>query len=104
MSCWQPAHPLSSRVLSGITNSATGALYEAGMVKDWSRQDFPGLASRVRVPVQFSVAEHERVWRSDQEALADIAAMFTAAPRFVLNEQVGAGHNLSLRSMPRHTT
>jgi pimeloyl-ACP methyl ester carboxylesterase len=93
---WQPAHLYPAEVLSGITNSATGALYEAGMVKDWSRQDFPALAAHVRVPVQFSVAEHERVWRSDQQALADIAAMFTAAPRFVLNEQVGAGHNLSL--------
>ena len=93
---WQPAHLYPAEVLSGITNSATGALYEAAIVKDWSRQDFPALAAHVRVPVQFSVAEHERVWRSDQQALADIAAMFTAAPRFVLNEQVGAGHNLSL--------
>jgi predicted transcriptional regulator len=50
----------------------------------------------VRVPVQYTVAEHERVWNSDPEALAEIAAMFTAAPRFVINEQVGAGHNLSL--------
>jgi pimeloyl-ACP methyl ester carboxylesterase len=93
---WQPAHLYPAEVLSGITNSATGALYEATMVKDWSRQDFPALAAQVSVPVQFSVAEHERVWRSDPEALADIAALFTAASRFVLNEQVGAGHNLSL--------
>jgi pimeloyl-ACP methyl ester carboxylesterase len=93
---WEPAHLYPAEVLSGITNSSTGALYEATMVKDWSRQDFPALASQVRVPVQFSVAEHERVWRSDAEALAAIAAMFTASPRFVVNEQVGAGHNLSL--------
>jgi predicted alpha/beta hydrolase len=83
-------------VLSGITNSSTGALYEATTVKDWARQDFPALAAQVRVPVQFSVAEHERVWRSDHAALADIAAMFTASPRFAVNKQVGAGHNLSL--------
>jgi pimeloyl-ACP methyl ester carboxylesterase len=93
---WQPAHLYPAEVLSGITNSSTGALYEAAMVKDWARQDFPALAGKVRVPVQFSVAEHERVWKSDPEALAAIAAMFTAAPRFVINEQVGAGHNLSL--------
>jgi pimeloyl-ACP methyl ester carboxylesterase len=93
---WEPAHLYPDEVLTGITNSSTGALYEAAMVKDWSRQDFPALAAHVRVPVQFSVAEHERVWRSDTEALADIAAMFTASPRFVTNEQVGAGHNLSL--------
>jgi pimeloyl-ACP methyl ester carboxylesterase len=93
---WEPAHLYPAEVLTGITNSSTGALYEATMVKDWPRQDFPALAAKVAVPVQFSVAEHERVWRSDPEALADIAAMFTASPRFVINEQPGAGHNLSL--------
>jgi pimeloyl-ACP methyl ester carboxylesterase len=93
---WQPAHLYPAEVLSGITNSSTGALYEAEMTKDWPRQDFPALAGEVSVPVQFSVADHERVWKSDPEALAGIAAMFTAAPRFVINEQVGAGHNLSL--------
>jgi pimeloyl-ACP methyl ester carboxylesterase len=93
---WQPAHLYPAEVLSGITNSSTGALYEATMVKDWPRQDFPALAAEVHVPVQFSFAEYERVWQSDPEALAEIAAMFTAAPRFVISEQVGAGHNLSL--------
>jgi len=93
---WQPAHLYSADVLSGMTNSATGALYEATMVKDWPGQDFPALAARVRVPVQFSVAEHERVWRSDAAALAAIAAIFTVSPRFVVNNQVDAGHNLSL--------
>src|ERR1700730_12302157 len=93
---WQPAHLYPAEVLSGITNSSTGALYEATVVKDWARQDFPALAGEVRVPVQFSVAEHERVWKSDPEALAEIAAMFTGSPRFVINEQVDAGHNLSL--------
>jgi pimeloyl-ACP methyl ester carboxylesterase len=93
---WQPAHLYPAEVLSGITNSSTGALYEATMVKDWARQDFPALAGQVRVPVQFSVAEYERVWKCDPDALAEIAAVFTAAPRFVINEQLGAGHNLSL--------
>jgi pimeloyl-ACP methyl ester carboxylesterase len=93
---WQPAHLYPAEVLTGITNSSTGALYEATMVKDWARQDFPALAGEVSVPVQFSVAEYERVWKSDPEALAEIAALFTESPRFVINEQVGAGHNLSL--------
>jgi pimeloyl-ACP methyl ester carboxylesterase len=93
---WHPAHLYPAEVLSGITNSSTGALYEVTMVKDWARRDFSALAGEVRVPVQFSVAEYERVWKSDPEALAEIAAMFTGSPRFVINEQVGAGHNLSL--------
>ena len=43
------------------------------------------------MPVQFSVAEHERVWRSDPETLAEIGAMFTSSPRFVINEQAEHG-------------
>jgi hypothetical protein len=93
---WEPADVYPPDVLSGMTNSSTGALYEMGMTTSWPRQNFPALAPRVRVPVQFSVAEHERVWRSDPETLAQIGAMFTASPRFVINEQSGTGHNLSL--------
>lgn len=93
---WKPAHLYPAEVLTGITNSSTGAAYEAPMVKSWPRQDFPALAAQVRVPAQFSFADHEKVWRSDADALAEIAALFTECPRFVLNEQVGAGHNLSL--------
>ncbi len=93
---WEPADVYPPDVLSGMTNSSTGALYEMGMTTSWPRQDFPALAPRVRVPVQFSVAEHERVWRSDPETLAQIAAMFTASPRFVINAQSSTGHNLSL--------
>jgi pimeloyl-ACP methyl ester carboxylesterase len=93
---WEPADVYPPDVLSGMTNSSTGALYEMGMTKSWRQQDFPALAPRVRVPVQFSVAEHERVWRSDPETLAQIGAMFTASPRFVVNEQPSTGHNLSL--------
>ncbi len=93
---WQPAELYPPDVLSGMTNSSTGALYEVGMTRSWPRQDFPALAPHVRVPVQFSVAEHERVWRSDADAMAQIAAMFTSSPRFVTNEQSGTGHNMSL--------
>lgn len=93
---WQPAELYPPDVLSGMTNSATGALYEVETTKTWPRQDFPALAPQVRVPVQFSAAEHERVWRSDPQTLTEIAAMFTSSPRFVINEQSGTGHNMSL--------
>jgi pimeloyl-ACP methyl ester carboxylesterase len=93
---WQPAELYPPDVLSGMTNSSTGALYEVGMTRSWPRQDFPALAPHVRVPVQFSFAEHERVWRSDADAMAQIAAMFTSSLRFVTNEQSGTGHNMSL--------
>jgi len=50
----------------------------------------------VRVPVQFSVAEHEKVWLSDPPALAEIASLFSGAPLFQINERPGSGHNISL--------
>jgi pimeloyl-ACP methyl ester carboxylesterase len=93
---WQPAHLYPPDVLSGMTNSSGGARYEVDTTRSWPRQDFPALAAHVRVPVQFSAAEHERVWQSDAETLAQIGAMFTASPRFVVNEQAGTGHNMSL--------
>jgi pimeloyl-ACP methyl ester carboxylesterase len=93
---WQPSELYPPDVLSGMTNSSTGARYEVGMTRSWPRQDFPALAPHVKVPVQFSVAEHERVWRSDADAMAQIAAMFTSSPRFVTNEQPDTGHNMSL--------
>jgi pimeloyl-ACP methyl ester carboxylesterase len=102
---WQPAELYPDDVLSGMTNSSGGALYEVGMTRSWP-QHFPALAARVRVPVQFTVAEHERVWRSDPEMLAKIGAMFTSSPRFVTNEQADTGHNLSLslRAAAYHAT
>jgi hypothetical protein len=66
------------------------------MVSDWARQTFPALAPAVPVPVQFSIAEYERVWQTDPPALAEIAALFSGAPRFTVNEQPEAGHNISL--------
>ena len=57
---WQPADLCPPDVLSGMTKSSTGAMYEVGVTKSWPQQDFPALAPRVRVPLQFSVAEHER--------------------------------------------
>jgi pimeloyl-ACP methyl ester carboxylesterase len=93
---WQPAHLYPDDVLSGMTNSTDGALYEVDMTQRWPRQYFPELAARIGVPVQFTVAEHERVWRSDPEILAKIGAMFSESPRFTINEQPDTGHNLSL--------
>ncbi|MCV7283387.1 alpha/beta hydrolase [Mycolicibacterium flavescens] len=93
---WQPAEVYPPEVLSGITNSSTGAPYETETTKNWPRRDFPEKAAEVTVPVHFTVAEHERVWRTDPDALADIEALFTATPRFVHHRQAGAGHNISL--------
>ena len=66
------------------------------MVSDWARQTFPTLAPAVRVPVQFSVAEYERVWQTDDSALTEITALFSGSPRFTVNRQPESGHNISL--------
>lgn len=93
---WQPAYLYPPDVLSGMTNSSGGARYEVDTTRTWPRRDFPTLAAQVRVPVHFSAAEHERVWKSDPATLHEISAMFTASPRVVINQQAGTGHNISL--------
>ena len=92
---WQPTALYPPEVLTGGL-SAPGVAYEARVTKHWSRRDFPELAANVRVPVEFTVAEHESVWESTPEALAAIAASFSAAPSVVVNELAGAGHNVSV--------
>jgi pimeloyl-ACP methyl ester carboxylesterase len=92
---WQPTELYPEDVLtSGL--SAPGVQYEAEVTTNWSRRDFPALAARVRVPVEFSVADNERVWDTTPEALTTITAMFTASPRVVVNEVADSGHNLSV--------
>jgi len=93
---WHPTELYPPEVLSGATVYPGAPPYEDQMVSNWARRDFPAIAPAVRVPVQFSVAEHEKVWQSDPPALAEIASLFAGAPRFQVNQQRGAGHNISL--------
>jgi pimeloyl-ACP methyl ester carboxylesterase len=92
---WQPAELYPPDVLTGAL-SAGGAAYEGEVTANWPRRDFAEVAARVRVPVEFSVADHERVWESGPESSAEIAALFTAAPRVEVNEMADSGHNLSV--------
>jgi pimeloyl-ACP methyl ester carboxylesterase len=103
---WHPAELYPPEVLGGATVYPGAPPYEDQMVSNWARQDFPALAPTVRVPVQFSIAEHEKVWQSDPPAQAEIASLFSGAPRFQINEQSEAGHNISLghRAAVYHST
>jgi pimeloyl-ACP methyl ester carboxylesterase len=92
---WQPTELYPPEVLTGALTAA-GAEYEAGVTTNWARTDFPAVAAKVRVPVEFSAGDHERVWESTPEALASVAALFTASPRVVVNEIADSGHNLSV--------
>ncbi|NEA63753.1 alpha/beta hydrolase [Streptomyces sp. SID12488] len=57
---------------------------------------FHELASRVRVPVRLTFAEHESWWRHDPATLTELTGAFGAAPRVVVDRQPDAGHNISL--------
>lgn len=92
---WQPAELYPAEVLTGAL-SAAGATYEADVLAHWARRDFPALAAEVTAPVQFSVADHEKVWESTPQSLIDIAALFTSSPRVNVNEISDSGHNLSV--------
>jgi len=93
---WSPEELYPPEVLGGATVSPSAPAYEDQMVSDWARQTFPELAPAVRVPVHFSIAEHEKVWQADDSAVTEINALFSAAPRFAVHRQPGAGHNISL--------
>jgi len=92
---WQPTALYPPEVLtSGL--SAPGAPYEAEVTANWPRRDFGEVACQVTVPVEFSVADHERVWESTRDAADAVAALFTSSPRVVVNEMPDSGHNLSV--------
>ncbi|MFC8097769.1 alpha/beta hydrolase [Streptomyces sp. NPDC057363] len=91
---WGPRHLYAPDVYVDPTIAARSPRYEYE-ARHWV-QDFPGLAARVSVPVELSLGDHETVWRSGPDALADIAGLFTASPHVRVNEQTNAGHNLSL--------
>lgn len=93
---WEPASLYPEAVLRGITHALPGSAYEAKMVADWPRRDFPSLAARVGVPVRFTFAEHEKIWQSDPAAQRAIRDIFTATDSFTSNDQPDAGHNLSV--------
>ncbi|GAA2401696.1 alpha/beta hydrolase [Actinomadura vinacea] len=69
--------------------------YESVEVRTWA-QEFPGVAARVRVPVRYCLGDHELVWDPNPQAMAEMAAMFTASPRVVVDRQAHGPHNLSL--------
>jgi pimeloyl-ACP methyl ester carboxylesterase len=93
---WHPPELYPPEMLRGATVYPGAPPYEDTMVSNWARQDFPALAPDVRIPVQFSIAEHEKVWQCDAAAQTEIASMFASAPKFQVNQQPGAGHNISV--------
>lgn len=93
---WSPEELYPPEVLGGATVSPSAPAYEDQMVSDWARKTFPELAPAVRVPVHFSIAEHEKVWQTDDAAVTEIGTLFAGVPQIVVHRQPDAGHNISL--------
>lgn len=92
---WGPPELYADDVWNTPYVASDSPPYE-GPSRVWVERDFRQLASQVRIPVQFSLGDHEKVWESGPAALAEVTGMFTAAPRVRANEQARCGHNLSL--------
>ncbi|WP_327116855.1 alpha/beta hydrolase [Nocardia sp. NBC_01730] len=93
---WQPAWLYPLELLGGAPIASSTPAYEATVLRRWSDRDFPELAARVRIPVNYSVGAYENVWRNDPKALAEVTALFTAAPLATAELLPAHGHNLSL--------
>jgi pimeloyl-ACP methyl ester carboxylesterase len=91
---WLPPHLYPAGAAAALALSSPPG-YEGDEVRRWVGS-FPGLAARVRVPVHYTLGDHERVWSTGPAALAEVAALFTASPRVTAVEQQDAAHNLSL--------
>lgn len=92
---WEPARLYPDEVVGAARIQSPGPPYEAAVARRWPLE-FAELAARVRIPVHYTLGDHERVWSSGPEALADIAGLFTASVRVVTEEQADSGHNLSI--------
>ncbi|MFC4374176.1 alpha/beta fold hydrolase [Nocardia halotolerans] len=68
---------------------------ELGIALRWP-MIFPRLAAKVTVPVRFTFAEHESLWRHDPDTLRDLASHFSSAHPVSVERAPGAGHNISL--------
>ncbi|WP_280425477.1 alpha/beta hydrolase [Nocardia carnea] len=93
---WSPARLYPADVTGGGSVSARGSALEVKAINGWAAREFLGLAPRIRIPVRYTLGEHERVWRNDPEEMTAVGSLFTAAPRVVVNRQPNTGHNISL--------
>lgn len=93
---WEPTRLYPADILRGVTNSSTSPAYERDVAVNWPHRYFPELAPAVRVPVRFTIGEHDRVYRGDDDNLGEIGEMFSQATTFTSNRHPEAGHNLSL--------
>lgn len=93
---WQPAELYPDNVIGGKHFVSSAPAYEADAVTWWAPRDFAQLAGEVRIPVHYTLGEHELVWRNDGAEMAEIAALFGSSPRVVTELLAHGVHNLSV--------
>ncbi|MFJ8636903.1 alpha/beta hydrolase [Streptomyces sp. NPDC093568] len=93
---WGPLHlyPPDTFRLARTVVEPTPTL-ETSTVVGWARLS-AAILPRVRVPVRLTFAEHEAWWSHDDDALDDLTARLSSAPRVVIDRLPHAGHNISL--------
>lgn len=90
---WEPRDLYPAGALDEIA-FARSPHYEGADIGGWISA-LPDLAARVRVPVRYTLGDHERVWDPSPAAMSDVASLFTASPRVSVALQPDAAHNLS---------
>ncbi|MFD1663091.1 alpha/beta hydrolase [Streptomyces caeni] len=68
---------------------------EASGIPHWTGV-FEELAPRVSAPVRLTFAEHEAWWLHGERDIAEITSLLASAPVVRVEQQPGAGHNISL--------
>lgn len=70
------------------------------IVGGW-RSDFPRLATQVRVPVQYRLAEFDQLWIVSQERVDALRSKFTHARSVDAKLMAGTGHNIDFHHAGR---
>lgn len=66
-------------------------------VLTWSDQ-LPEVGAALTVPVSLTLAEHDNIWRSDDDAQQALAGHFTQSPGVRVSLFAGAGHSIELHA------
>jgi pimeloyl-ACP methyl ester carboxylesterase len=98
---WGPRHLYPPETFAeGALPVASTAPVPEREAAEWP-DDLRGFADRIRVPVRFTFADHERLWVVSQEHFAALRTLLAECPRLEIVIQGGTGHNISLSRIAR---
>lgn len=91
---WEPSGLYPPGAIGQLAVTRSAPRYEGRDIRGWV-ESLPSLAASVRIPVRYTLGDHERVWDPSPAAMSSFASSFTAAPRVSAFVQPDAAHNLS---------